>query len=193
MAIDAQRIMDFTTLMNYIWVSALLISVSFILLWQQLGPASVAGVVIMILIMPLNGVIATKMRSIQMKLLKAKDKRIKMINEVLTGIKVLKLYAWENSFMEQIKKYRQGEIARLLKSAYYMAGMVFSFSCAPFVVSLGSFATFLLISEDNVLDANKAFVSLSLFNIMRAPMGFLPMAITHCTMVNTKYKNFSKL
>jgi ATP-binding cassette subfamily C (CFTR/MRP) protein 1 len=40
-------------------------------------------------------------------------------------------------------------------------------------VSLVTFATYVLIDETNVLDAEKAFVSLTLFNIMRMPMSIL--------------------
>ena len=42
------------------------------------------------------------MRKFQLKQMKLKDKRIKMMNEILGGIKVLKLYAWEPSFINQV-------------------------------------------------------------------------------------------
>ena len=42
-----------------------------------------------------------------------------------------------------------------------------------------SFATFVLSSPDNVLDANTAFVSLTLFNILRVPMNLLPILLVY--------------
>ncbi|KAH7939133.1 hypothetical protein HPB52_007144 [Rhipicephalus sanguineus] len=53
-----------------------------------------------------------------------------------------------------------------------------------FNVALASFAVFIAIDPANILDANKAFVSLSLFNILRVPMAFLPMLITFTAMAS---------
>lgn len=51
-------------------------------------------------------------------------------------------------------------------------------------VALVSFACFVLISDENVLDAKTAFVSLSLFNILRFPLSMLPMLITNMVQVS---------
>ena len=74
-------------------------------LWQQLGPSTLAGLAVMILMIPLNGVVATKMKKYQISQMKDKDKRCKLMDEILNGIKVLKLYAWEKSFQGQVNKY----------------------------------------------------------------------------------------
>ena len=68
--------------------------------------------------------------------------------------------------------------SKTLTDIFFLSpGTSFVWSCAPFVVSLVTFITFVLIDENNVLDAEKAFVSLSLFNILRFPMSMLPMMI----------------
>lgn len=104
------------------------------------------------------------------------------MNEILSGIKVLKLYAWETSFIRRIEGLRDKELSALRSQAWLSGFMVFAFTSAPFLVALASFATYVLIDPANVLDANKAFVSLSLFNIMKMPMAFLPMLITFTAM-----------
>lgn len=48
-----------------------------------------------------------------------------------------------------------------------------------------SFATYVLVDEKNVLDANKAYVSISLFNILRFPLSMLPMMISNIVQVST--------
>ena len=45
-------------------------------------------------------------------------------------------------------------------------------------VALSSFACFVLVSEDNVLDAKKAFVSLALFDLLNIPLSVLPNTIS---------------
>ena len=57
-----------------------------------------SGLAVMVLMIPLNGVVASKMKKYQISQMKDKDRRCKMMDEILNGIKVLKLYAWERSF-----------------------------------------------------------------------------------------------
>lgn len=97
----------------------------------------------MIILIPLNGVIANKMKTLQIRQMKHKDERVKLMNEVLGGIKVLKLYAWEPSFENQVHKIRDKEIKVLREAAYLNAGTSFIWSCAPFLVS---FSLMLLIN-----------------------------------------------
>lgn len=110
--------------------------------------------------------------------MKSKDNRIKLMNEILNGIKVLKLYAWELAFREKVLEIRQKELKVLKKSAYLAAMATFTWVCAPFLVALSTFAVYVKIDKNNVLDAQKAFVSLALFNILRFPLNMLPMVIS---------------
>ena len=92
------------------------------------------------------------------------------MNEILDGIKLLKMYAWEPSFAKKIQKIRNEEVAMLKKMSYLGAVQTFMFTASPFMVALASFATFVLVDEANVLNAEVAFVSLSYFNLMRMPL-----------------------
>lgn len=64
-----------------------------------------------------------------------KDSRIKLMNEILNGIKVLKLYAWEPSFAEKVLEIRKNELQVLKKSAYLNSLSTFAWISAPFLVS----------------------------------------------------------
>lgn len=68
--------------------------------------------------------------------MKFKDERIKLMNEVLNGMKVLKLYAWEPPFEEEITKIRNQELKVLRRASYLNAFSSFTWICAPFLVSL---------------------------------------------------------
>lgn len=63
-----------------------------------------------------------------------KDSRIKLMNEILNGIKVLKLYAWENSFRDKVLAIRQKELNVLRKMAYLGALSTMAWTSAPFLV-----------------------------------------------------------
>ncbi|XP_039950445.1 multidrug resistance-associated protein 1 isoform X2 [Bactrocera tryoni] len=192
MAVDAQRFMDLTTYINMIWSAPLQIALAMYFLWLQLGPSVLAGLAVMIILIPVNGVIANRIKVYQIRQMKYKDERVKLMNEVLSGIKVLKLYAWEPSFENQVLQIREKEIETLKAAAYLNAGTSFLWSCAPFLVSLVTFGTYVLIDENNVLDATKIFVSLSLFNILRFPLIMLPMLITNMVQTQVSVKRINK-
>ncbi|XP_075738556.1 ATP-binding cassette sub-family C member 3 isoform X2 [Rhipicephalus microplus] len=182
MSVDTQRVMDYIQVYNLIWITPLQIGLAIWLLWGQLGIATLGGLGVMIILLPINGVVTAYIRKYQVQLMKHKDRRLKLMNEILGGIKVLKLYAWEKSFQQRVQDIRDDEMKSLKVQAYLSAAVIFAFTCAPFLVALASFAVFIAIDTNNILDANKAFVSLSLFNILRVPMAFLPMLITFTAM-----------
>ncbi|KAK3704049.1 hypothetical protein RRG08_049006 [Elysia crispata] len=188
MSVDAQRFMDLTTYLHMIWSGPFQISLALYFLWQTLGPSALAGIAVMILLIPINGLIAHKVRQYQILQMKLKDSRIKLMNEILNGIKVLKLYAWEDSFEKQVLDIRSKELNVLKKSAYLNALTTFFWTCAPFMVSLTTFGVYVLSSPDHVLDAEKAFVSLALFNILRFPLSMVPTVITNLVQANVSLK-----
>lgn len=86
MAVDAQRFMDLVTYLNMIWSAPLQISLAIYFLWGILGPSVLAGLAVMIILIPVNGVIANKAKNLQIKQMKNKDERVKLMNEVLNGV-----------------------------------------------------------------------------------------------------------
>uniref|UniRef100_A0A673JQ49 Multidrug resistance-associated protein 1 n=1 Tax=Sinocyclocheilus rhinocerous TaxID=307959 RepID=A0A673JQ49_9TELE len=188
MSVDAQRFMDLITYINMIWSAPLQVILALYFLWQNLGPSVLAGVAVMVLMVPLNAVIAMKTKTYQVAQMKSKDNRIKLMNEVLNGIKVLKLYAWELAFKDKVSAIRESELRVLKKTAYLGAVSTFTWVCAPFLVALSTFAVYVLVDEHNILDAQKAFVSLALFNILRFPLNMLPMVISSMVQASVSMK-----
>ena len=88
MSVDAQRLMDLMSYLNMIWSAPLQIVLSLIFLYLTMGPSIFAGFAVMILMIPVNAAIATWSRRLQVKQMAFKDSRIKLVNELLNGIKV---------------------------------------------------------------------------------------------------------
>ncbi|XP_014278688.1 multidrug resistance-associated protein 1 [Halyomorpha halys] len=178
MAVDSNTIFGAITFLNYLLLAPLQIVLASFFLWQELGPSVLAGSGIMVIMIPVSSFIANKTKVLQQKQMKNKDERVKMINEVLSGIKVLKLYAWEPSFMDRILEIRNKETKILKKSAYLRAASAFVWACAPFMVSILTFTVYVLLDERNILDSAKIFVSISLFNIMQGPLMVVPTVLS---------------
>ncbi|XP_059020457.1 multidrug resistance-associated protein 1-like isoform X3 [Mustela lutreola] len=178
MSADAQQLMDLTANLSLLWSAPFQILMAISLLWQELGPAVLAGVAVLVFVIPVNALVATRVKKLKKSQTKNKDKQIKLLNEILHGIKILKLYAWESSYQKKIIKIREQEL-EVQKSAGYLA--VFSMltlTCIPFLVSLATFGIYFLLDEGNILTATKVFTSMSLFNILRLPLFDLPMVIS---------------
>nr|XP_045726703.1 multidrug resistance-associated protein 1-like isoform X1 [Mirounga angustirostris] len=178
MSADAQQLMDLTANLSLLWSAPFQILMAMSLLWQELGPAVLAGVAVLVFVIPINALAATRVKKLKKSQTKNKDKQIKLLNEILHGIKILKLYTWEPSYKKKIVEIREQEL-EVQKSAGYLA--VFSMltlTCIPFLVSLVTFGIYFLLDEGNILTATKVFTSMSLFNILRLPLFDLPMVIS---------------
>ncbi|NWU77023.1 MRP3 protein, partial [Onychorhynchus coronatus] len=192
MSVDAQRFTDLMTFLNMLWSAPLQIFLALYFLWEALGPSVLAGVAVMVLLIPFNSAIAIKTRAFQVEQMRYKDSRIKLMNEILGGIKVLKLYAWEPSFSEKVLEIRKNELRVLKKSAYLNSLSTFAWISAPFLVALTTFAVYVSVDEKNILDAEKAFVSLSLFNILKFPLNMLPQVISNIAQTSVSLKRIQQ-
>jgi ABC-type multidrug transport system fused ATPase/permease subunit len=111
------------------------------------------------------------------KVLKYSDLRVKMMNEILTGIRILKFYAWERPFGQEVGRLRAKEIQALTKLAYVLAvGFSIVLLSTPIVQPIFVFLTYINI-QDEPLSASTAFTTVALFNIMRFPFAFMPMGL----------------
>lgn len=94
MSLDAQRLMDLIPYLHMVWSAFVQIGISLVLLWQVVGWATIGGVAVMVLLIPLNSWLARVQGAIQKEMMKCKDNRTKIVNEVLQGIRVIKFFAW---------------------------------------------------------------------------------------------------
>uniref|UniRef100_A0A7M4F5B4 Multidrug resistance-associated protein 1-like n=1 Tax=Crocodylus porosus TaxID=8502 RepID=A0A7M4F5B4_CROPO len=173
MSSDAQQLMEMAVNLNLLWSAPFQILMAIIFLWQELGPSVLAGVAVLVLVIPINAFVAAKKSQ-----MKTADQRVKLLNEILHGIKILKLYAWETSYQKKVMEIREHEIDVLKSSGYLATFSMLTLTCIPFLVSLATFGIYFLLDEENVLTAAKVFTSISLFNILRLPLFDLPAVIS---------------
>eukprot|EP00931_Biecheleriopsis_adriatica_P043856 TRINITY_DN2505_c0_g1_i1.p1 TRINITY_DN2505_c0_g1~~TRINITY_DN2505_c0_g1_i1.p1 ORF type:complete len:1331 (+),score=315.55 TRINITY_DN2505_c0_g1_i1:86-4078(+) len=169
----------FTFLMPYfnvMWSGALQITIAFTMLYAYVSWALFAGVVVMISFTMLSGYIQAKAKSIQARVMAAKDERLKMEVEMLKIVKVIKLYAWETTIERKVKELRDKELRAQLKFKMVNVFIFISFQLSPVLVSLATFSCYTGLLGKK-LDAETAFPALSLFNILRFPLALMPMVL----------------
>ena len=131
----------------------------------------------MIFLVPINTVVFSIVSKQRRKVLKFSDMRVKMMNEILAGIRIIKFYAWERPFGKEVGQIRGQELKALTMLAYTSAiGFSLILMSAPIIQPILVFLTYVAI-QDEPLDAATAFTTVALFNIMRFPFAFLPMGL----------------
>ncbi|XP_036366499.1 multidrug resistance-associated protein 1-like [Octopus sinensis] len=192
MSVDCQRFQD-TFPFFYLLISApfqMILSLYF--LYQQLGAAIFSSLVVLFCFIPISTIILKKMNHYLEKVMVIKDKRIIFMNEVLNGMKVLKLYAWEPSFEQKVNEIRKEEIKFLRRVAYLKICSEVCWKLAPFLIIFATFTTYVLSSEDHKLDPQKTFVSLALFNLLKAPINYFSMLLSFFAQLIVSIKRVQK-
>ncbi|KAJ4324230.1 ATP-binding cassette glutathione S-conjugate transporter ycf1 [Neodidymelliopsis sp. IMI 364377] len=178
MAVDTQRLQDLAQYGQQLWSAPFQIVLCMLSLYQLLGVACFAGVAVMIVMIPINGVIARLMKTLQKEQMKNKDSRTKLISEILNNMKSIKLYAWTTAFASRLNHIRnEQELKTLRKIGATQAFSTFTWSTTPFLVSCSTFGVFVW-TQDRALTTDVVFPALTLFNLLTFPLAILPMVIT---------------
>ncbi|CAI7151718.1 BEM_collapsed_G0024310.mRNA.1.CDS.1 [Saccharomyces cerevisiae] len=96
------------------------------LLFNFLGVSAFAGISIILVMFPLNFLLANLLGKFQKQTLKCTDQRISKLNECLQNIRIVKYFAWERNIINEIKSIRQKELRSLLKKIFGVVRNFFS-------------------------------------------------------------------
>lgn len=178
MAVDAQRLQDLTQFAQQTWSAPFQIIICMVSLYQLVGWSMMAGVGVMLAMVPLNGIVARFMKRLQKEQMKNKDTRSRLIAEIVAMMKSIKLYSWGAAFMNKLNYVRnEQELKTLRKIGAAQAVANFTWSTTPFLVSCITFTVFVL-THDAPLTTGIIFPALTLFNLLSFPLAVFPMVIS---------------
>ncbi|XP_033736231.1 multidrug resistance-associated protein 7-like isoform X2 [Pecten maximus] len=175
MSTDTDRMVNFCPSFHAMWSLPFQIGVSLYLLYLQVGLAFLAGLGFALLLIPINRWLANKIGELSKDMMEQKDARVKMMNEVLFGMRIVKFYTWENHFHSEIQRLRNAELKSLKGRKYLDAMCVYFWATTPVLISILTFTTYSLMG--NPLTAAKVFTSLSLFMMLISPLNAFPWVI----------------
>ncbi|XP_058815986.1 ATP-binding cassette sub-family C member Sur [Topomyia yanbarensis] len=185
MSDDAFNVMSFVRIAHYVWAIPLKIGLVMYLLYQLLGISTVIGSIVCIVTMtPMQFIIGKMMSANSKKASECTDERLRRINEVLLGIKLIKLNAWENVFREKITNARRRELRHLDLDSCYWTLMVLLTHISSVLITFVTVAVFTHLEEQNEpgsksvqFTAARLFASLALFNQLTVPLFIFPITI----------------
>uniref|UniRef100_A0A2N9EGD7 ABC-type xenobiotic transporter n=1 Tax=Fagus sylvatica TaxID=28930 RepID=A0A2N9EGD7_FAGSY len=172
MAVDAERIGDFGWFMHDPWMVLLEVAIALLILYKNLGLASIVALVTTVLVMLAYYPLGKLEEKFQDKIMDSKDKRMKETSEILRNMRILKLQGWEMKFLSKIIKLRETEAGWLKRYVYSMAMTTFVFCGAPTFVSAITFGACILMGIP--LESGKILSALATFRILQQPIFNLP-------------------
>nr|XP_006820964.1 PREDICTED: ATP-binding cassette sub-family C member 9-like [Saccoglossus kowalevskii] len=176
MSVDAISFYWWYLFINYLWTVPFQIIVLLVLLYNELGYAALIGASVFLIVVPIQLKVGGYMSAAQKQVLQNADDRLKKSNELLQGMKLLKLYGWEEIFCLAIEQVRKKEMKKMLKlGGFLIATNVISMMTSP-IITLVSYAVYSFVSPFP-LTPELTFSSLALFQQLIMPLFVLPMTI----------------
>ncbi|XP_031714799.1 ATP-binding cassette sub-family C member 9 isoform X4 [Anarrhichthys ocellatus] len=172
-AIETNQLMWFLFLCPNLWAMPVQIVMGVILLYYLLGCSALVGASVIVLLAPVQYLIATKLADTQKSSLEHSTERLKKTTEILKGIKLLKLYAWENIFCGSVEDTRGKELTSLKNFAFYTSMSIFMNAAIPIAAVLATFVTYYFWTGNTVPAPAEAFAALALFHILVTPLFLL--------------------
>ncbi|XP_057680007.1 ATP-binding cassette sub-family C member 4-like [Corythoichthys intestinalis] len=173
---DVNRFDEITLNLHYLWVGPLQAVVIITFLWYEIGPSCLAGVAVLILMMPVQTWFGKLFGIFRSKTAVLTDTRIRIMNEVVSGIRIIKMYAWEKPFSSLVTESRRQEINQIMKSSYLRGLNMASFFASSKIVVYVTFLVYALVG--NSISASRVFVTVSLYGTIKLTVTlFFPLAI----------------
>ncbi|KAJ8786687.1 hypothetical protein J1605_006176 [Eschrichtius robustus] len=176
-SVDVQRLTESITYLNGLWLPLIWIVICFLYLWQLLGPSALTAIAVFLSLLPLNFFITKKRNHHQEEQMRQKDSRARLTSCILRNVRTVKYHGWEGAFLDRVLRIRAQELGALRTSSLLFSVSLVSFQVSTFLVALVVFAIHTLVAEENAMDAEKAFVTLTVLNILNKAQAFLPFSI----------------
>ena len=175
--VDAFSVQKLLLFIGILFSGPIIIVLCLYFIYQLVGEAMWIGLGFMIVCVPLQVMIFIPFLALQKAYLKAADERVKLMNEVLGGVRVVKFLAWERPFLEKITALRAVESKILWKQSKIISvGFAVVMLGAPIFQPVLIFAYYTQ-KMGRELDSSTAFATLSLFSLLRLPLAFLPFCL----------------
>lgn len=172
MANDANKVSQMVSGAFFLFGAPFEVLLAGTFLFQLLGWSTLAGFFVLVASWPINNYVAKRTSRIQKGVMAARDTRMGVLNELIAAVKFIKLFAWEERWIQRTLDAREHEMKWMVKG--YVNAVMFNaiWTCAPVLVSIVSF--FVYVMQGNELTVGIAFTSIALFNMIRIPLNVIP-------------------
>uniref|UniRef100_A0A669F1K2 ATP binding cassette subfamily C member 4 (PEL blood group) n=1 Tax=Oreochromis niloticus TaxID=8128 RepID=A0A669F1K2_ORENI len=173
---DVNKFDEVTLYLHFLWIGPLQAASVIILLLYAIGPSCLAGMAVFFFMMPVQTMFGRLFSRLRAETAVLTDERIRTMSEVISGIRVIKMYGWEKPFGALVDEVRRMEISKIMKSSYLRGLNMASFFAASKVIIFVTVCVYVL--TGNTLSASRVFMAVSLYGAVRLTITlFFPCAI----------------
>ncbi|GFY48387.1 hypothetical protein TNIN_211863 [Trichonephila inaurata madagascariensis] len=174
---DVNRFDQSVVYLPYLIAGPIQTAIIIAVLWMHIGYASLAGVSVLLLYIPFQGMMGKLFSKLRLKTAALTDERIRLMNEIIGGMRVIKMYGWEFPFANLVDSIRKKEVSKIRRTSILRGINLAVFFISSKLILLVAFVVFVLGVKGD-LTPEKVFVCMSLFNNLRLAMTlFFPYAI----------------
>nr|XP_039259168.1 multidrug resistance-associated protein 4-like isoform X2 [Styela clava] len=175
---DVARFDFLPIFLHYLWMGPLECIAVWYILWQEVGMALLAGIGVFLLITITQISIGRQFGKLRSATAVLTDKRIRLTNEVITGIRTIKMHAWEEPFAKLVEDARRTEVMKIIQSSSMKAFNSCIYFCQEKLTTFAILLTF--VAMGGTITASKVFSIVGLLNALRLSTGmFISLAIEH--------------
>ncbi|KAL6254634.1 hypothetical protein P5V15_013941 [Pogonomyrmex californicus] len=168
MANDVNRFDLVSILIHHMWSAPLSTLIVAYILYQNVGYAGLIGIVAIFIVVPIQSYTGKLSSKFRLQTAIKTDERVRLMDEIISGVQVIKMYAWEKPFCAMIELARKFELRVVTKSSY-IRGVYMTFNL--FTTRMALYCTLIsMLMFGNDLTADKVFVVCSFFNILAHTM-----------------------
>ncbi|EDV27232.1 uncharacterized protein TRIADDRAFT_10225, partial [Trichoplax adhaerens] len=165
LANDTQRFNDSTMYLHFIWAAPLQLICLTAILWVYIGPSCLVGLGVLALMIASQAIFAKFYIKFRQRYLKLADRRVRIMNDILSNIRVIKMYAWENSFSNLVNSTRMQEVSKIRLASYMQAINLGILLVSTSVIAFASLLTY--VELGNALDPSTVFTVFSVLNALQ--------------------------
>ncbi|XP_011505353.1 PREDICTED: probable multidrug resistance-associated protein lethal(2)03659 [Ceratosolen solmsi marchali] len=165
---DVNRFDMATIFLHYLWIGPVETIIIMYVMFNEVQESAIIGVATLLMFIPLQGFLGKKSSSLRLKTAIRTDERVRLTNEIISGIQAIKMYTWEKPFSALVAKARFNEI-KVIRSMSYIRGAIMSFII--FSTRLSLFVTILAyVLFGKHINAEIVFMLTAYYNILRTNM-----------------------
>ena len=163
--------------LHYLWIGPLETIIIIYFMYREVEISAIIGVATLLMFIPLQGYLGKKSSIFRLKTAIRTDERVRLTNEIISGIQAIKMYTWEKPFSALVERARKREI-NVLQATSLIRGVTMSFII--FSTRMSLFITILAyILYGHKITAEKVFMLTAYYNILRQTMTvYFPQGIT---------------
>lgn len=178
-------------LAHFSWVGPIQCAVGTYLLYREIGVSAFFGIGLLLSFIPVQVWLGKRTSVVRLRTALRTDERVRLMNEIISGIQVIKMYTWEKPFAKLIAMIRRKEINAIRSRTYIIASILSFETFLTRTAIIISIVGFVYMGE--VINAEKVFAVTAIYNAMRTVITYLfSLSISSMAEVNVSVKRIQK-